>query len=132
MSAELRKLPRTGAPAIPPPFHVDYGAAAVAYAPIDLLHDLDRLAAALTGCDDALDAFLLTAAIWQLLEDRRDRDVLALGRAAAVAAGAPVAGAPAAGALRALRRAGFALRAARPPERAVPRLAPAPGPLTGA
>src|SRR2546423_9090149 len=91
MIADERKLRREGAPAIPPPFHVDYGAAAVAYAPIDLLHDLDRLTAALAGCDDALDAFLLSAAIWQLLEDRRDRDVLSLGRAASVVGGAPAA-----------------------------------------
>src|SRR2546423_7386245 len=117
MIAEERKRWRDGASAIPPPFHVDYGAAAVAYAPIDLLHDLDRLAAALAGCDDALDAFLLSAAMWQLLEDRRDRDVFALGRAAGVVGG------PGASALQAVRRVGYALRAARPAERAVARLA---------
>src|SRR2546423_10774533 len=96
MIAEERKRWRDGASAIPPPFHVDYGAAAVAYAPIDLLHDLDRLAAALAGCDDALDAFLLSAGVWQLLEDRRDPDVFALGRAAGVGGG-PGASAPQAG-----------------------------------
>src|SRR3954447_25055408 len=126
MIADERKLRREGAPAIPPPFHVDYGAAAVAYAPIDLLHDLDRLAAALDGCDDALDAFLLAAAIWQLLEDRRDRDVGGVRRAAGGVGGAGAAP------LRAARRAGYALRSMRPGERAVARLAGEAGALTEA
>src|SRR3954469_13043411 len=126
MIAEERKRWRDGASAIPPPFHVDYGAAAVAYAPIDLLHDLDRLAAALAGCDDALDAFLLAAAIWQLLEDRRDRDVVGLGRAAGVVGGAGAVP------LRGARGGGYALREMRPGERAVARLAGEAGALTEA
>jgi hydroxymethylpyrimidine pyrophosphatase-like HAD family hydrolase/adenine/guanine phosphoribosyltransferase-like PRPP-binding protein len=94
------------------------------YAPVDLLHDLDGLAAALAGADEADDAFLLAGAIWQVLEDHRHRDVLGLGKVAEV-----VGGPPAAIALT-LRRAGFALRAARPAERRVARCAGAVAILT--
>src|SRR5947209_5208498 len=103
---------------------VDYGARAVApYAPIDLLHDLGRLEEALGREQEPLDAYLLACAAWQLLEDRRDRDVLALGRVAEVVS--------AGGAVRALRGAAYAARAVRGEERAVARVADAAGRLAG-